>query len=38
MVAVAITGTLSIPRTEAAALISSTINARFYPDLDERPD
>jgi hypothetical protein len=33
MLAVAITGTLSVPRKEAAALIDSTSNARFHPDL-----
>ncbi len=29
MLSVAITGTLSVPRKEAAALIDSTSNARF---------
>ena len=33
MLSVAITGTLSLPRKEAAALIDSTSNARFYPDV-----
>jgi hypothetical protein len=33
MLSVAITGTLSVPRKEAAALIDSTDNARFHPDV-----
>ncbi len=33
MVHVAITGTLSVPRKEAAVLIDSTSNARFHPDV-----
>lgn len=33
MLSVAITGTLSVPRKEAAALIDSTSNARFHPDV-----
>src|SRR6266700_2548786 len=33
MLSVAITGTLSVPREEAAALIDSTSNARFHPDV-----
>lgn len=33
MLHVAITGTLSVPRKEAAALIDSTSNARFHPDV-----
>lgn len=33
MLHVAITGTLSMPRKEAAALIDSTSNARFHPDV-----
>lgn len=33
MVRVAITGTLSIPRKDAAALIDSTSNARFFPHV-----
>lgn len=33
MLSVAITGTLSIPRKEAAALIDSTSNARFRPEV-----
>ena len=33
MLHVAITGTLSMPRKEAAELINSTSNARFHPDV-----
>lgn len=33
MLSVAITGTLSVPRKNAAALIDSTANARFHPDV-----
>lgn len=33
MISVAITGTLSIPRKQPAALIDSTSNARFHPDV-----
>ncbi len=33
MLSVAITGTLSVPRKEAATLIDSTCNARFHPDV-----
>lgn len=33
MLSVAITGTLSVPRKEAGALIDSTSNARFHPDV-----
>jgi hypothetical protein len=33
MLRVAITGTLSVSRKEAAALIDSTLNARFFPDV-----
>lgn len=33
MLSVAITGTLSMPRKDAAALIDSTSNARFHPDV-----
>jgi hypothetical protein len=33
MLRVAITGTLSMPRKEAAALIDSTSNARFHPEV-----
>ena len=33
MLSVAITGTLSLPRREAAELIDSTSNARFHPDV-----
>ena len=33
MLSVAITGTLSVPRKEAAALIDCTSNARFHPDV-----
>lgn len=33
MLSVAITGTLSVSRKQAAALIDSTSNARFHPDV-----
>lgn len=33
MLSVAITGTLSVPRKEAAVLIDSTSNARFHADV-----
>jgi NAD-dependent DNA ligase len=33
MLSVAITGTLSVRRKEAATLIDSTSNARFHPDV-----
>lgn len=36
MISVAITGTLSISRKQAASLIDSTSNARFHPDVSYR--
>jgi NAD-dependent DNA ligase len=33
MLRVVITGTLALPRKEAAALIDSTANARFHPEV-----
>jgi hypothetical protein len=33
MLSVAITGTLSVPRKDAAGLIDATSNARFHPDV-----